>query len=51
MSKIDDVARRFHSWMERYDHGDDTPSESFKTFIVADRCIAEYGCYVACPMT
>lgn len=43
MSKIDDVARRFHHWMERYDHGDDTASEPFKTFIVADRCIAEYG--------
>ncbi len=43
MSKIDDVARRFHQWMERYDHGDDTASESFKTFIVADPCIAEYG--------
>ena len=43
MSKTDDIARRFHEWMERYDHGDDTPSESFKTFIVADRCIAEYG--------
>jgi len=43
MSKTDDVARRFHGWMERYDHHDETPSESFKTFIVADRCIAEYG--------
>jgi len=29
--------------MERYDHRDDTPSESFKTFIVNDRCIVEYG--------
>ncbi|MGQ9590427.1 MAG: hypothetical protein ACUVYA_09065 [Planctomycetota bacterium] len=29
--------------MERYDHGKKTPSESFKTFTVADRCIAEHG--------
>jgi hypothetical protein len=43
MSKTGDVARRFQEWMERYDHRDETPSESFKTFIVADRCIAEYG--------
>jgi hypothetical protein len=43
MSKTDDVARRFHERMERYDHGDETPSESFKSVIVADRCIAEYG--------
>lgn len=43
MSKTDDVARRFHEWMKRNDHRDETPSESFKTFIVSDRCIAEYG--------
>ena len=42
MSKTNDVARRFHEWMERYDHRNETVSESFKTFIVADRCIAEY---------
>ena len=43
MSKSDDVTRRFHKWMERYSHRDDTPSESFKTFIVADECIAKCG--------
>ncbi len=43
MTKIDDVARRFHNWMERYNHFDETPSESFKTFIVSDSCIVEYG--------
>lgn len=43
MSKTDDVARRFHEWMERYDHRDETPAESFKSFLVADRCVADYG--------
>jgi hypothetical protein len=43
MSKVDDVARRFHSWMVRYNHHGDTPSESFKSFIFYDRCIVEYG--------
>lgn len=29
--------------MKRYDHGDDTPSESFKTFIIDDRCVADHS--------
>ena len=43
MSKINDVARRFDYWMKNYDHRDETVSESFKSFIVEDRCIVEYG--------
>ena len=42
-AKVQAVARRFLDWLDRYNHHSDTPTESFKTFIVASKCIVEYG--------
>lgn len=42
-AKCEAVARRFLDWLHRYDHMGETPTESFKSFIVADKCIVEYG--------
>ncbi len=42
-AKVGEIARRFDHWMTEYDHRNDTVSESFKSFIVADRSIVEYG--------
>jgi hypothetical protein len=41
--KAQAIARRFIDWLKRYDHHGDTSTESFKSFIVADKCIVEYG--------
>jgi hypothetical protein len=43
MSNISDALCRFRDGMERHDQGDETPSESLKTFSVADTRIAERG--------
>lgn len=37
------VAVRFEYWLNTYDHHGDTPSESFRKFITADKAIVEYG--------
>ena len=43
MSKINDAAERFDYWMKKYDHKDDTHSESFKNFITHSDFIIESG--------
>lgn len=37
------VAARFEYWLKTYDHHGDSPSESFRAFILADKAIVEYG--------
>jgi hypothetical protein len=41
--KTQSVAKRFIDWLNRYDHHGESTTESFKTFIIADKCLVEYG--------
>lgn len=42
-SKVISVAKKFDYWMKNYEHHDDTHADSFKVFVTADKCLAEYG--------
>ena len=41
--KTQSVSKRFIDWLNRYDHHGESSTESFKTFIIADKCLVEYG--------
>ncbi len=41
--KLLQVAARFEYWLKNYDHHGDSPTESFRKFIIADKAIVEYG--------
>jgi hypothetical protein len=43
MSKVSDALKNFDEWMKRYNHENDSNSESLKNFITCDGTISEFG--------